>query len=92
VIFLSYSWKDQAAAHAIDDRLRGQGFDVWIDFRQLNVESDITYQLDAAIRHCSLFVAIRPTNNDSSPWMAAEFLMAWKYFKPILQIMPVWQG
>lgn len=86
MIFLSYSWKDQPAAHEIDTILRSHGCDVWIDFRELDPEADITQQLDSAIRDCSLFLAIRPSHRKSSPWMEAESLMARRHRKPTLQI------
>lgn len=89
MIFLSYSWKDQLAAHRIDELLRDNGYNVWIDFRHLDPEIDITEQLDFAIRHCDLFLAVRAKNRDSSPWMAAESLMAKKYCKPIVRWMVV---
>jgi hypothetical protein len=86
MIFLSYSWKDQAVAHEIDVMLRSRCCDVWIDFRELDPESDITQQLDAAIRDCSLFLAVRPVHRESSPWMAAESLMARRHHKPIFEV------
>jgi hypothetical protein len=84
MIFLSYSWKDQTAAHRIDALLRANGFNVWIDFRQLDSRADITEQLDLAIRDCSMFLAVRPSSCKRSPWMATEFLLARKYCKPIV--------
>jgi hypothetical protein len=87
MIFLSYSWKNQAAAHRIDALLRASGFEVWMDFRQLNPRKDITQQLDFAISQCSKFLAVRPVNRGVSPWMTAEFLMACRYCKPIFQFV-----
>jgi hypothetical protein len=84
MIFLSYTWKDQTAAHRVDAFLRSNGFNVWIDFRQLDSRGDITEQLDLAIRDCSMFLAVRPSNRKRSPWMATEFLLARKYCKPIV--------
>jgi TIR domain len=87
MIFLSYCWKNQAAAHRIDALLRASGFEVWMDFRQLNPSKDIAEQLDLAISQCSKFLAVRPINHGVSPWMEAEFLMARRYCKPIFQFV-----
>lgn len=84
MIFLSYSWKDQAAAHRLDALLRANDLKVWIDFRQLDPSGDITQQLDLAIRQCSMFLAVRPSSRYQSPWMATEFFLARKYRKPIV--------
>ena len=88
MIFLSYSWKDQAAAHRIDADLRASGFEVWIDFRYLDPTGDITQQLDQAIRSCSVFLTVRPNGCSHSAWMATEFLLARKYCKPIFRCDP----
>lgn len=86
MIFLSYSWKDQAAAHKLDAVLRGHGLDVWIDFRELDLRRDITNQLERAIRGCSLFLAFQPPHRQDSPWMTAELLIANEQARPILQV------
>jgi hypothetical protein len=87
MIFLSYSWKEQTTARAIDLWLRDHGFVVWIDFRELDLAADIQRQLDVAVGACSLFIAAQPADGDPSPWMTAEILMARRHFKPILQIV-----
>lgn len=86
MIFLSYSWKDQAAAHSLDAILRGRGLDVWIDFRDLDLRLDIANQLEAAIRRCSLFLAFQPRKRRSTPWTMAELLMAIEHGRPIVQL------
>ena len=86
MIFLSYSWKDQAAAHSLDSILRGHGLDVWIDFRDLNLRLDIANQLETAIRCCSLFVAFHPPKKQNTPWTMAELTMATEYARPIVRL------
>lgn len=87
MIFLSYCWKDQKIAHSIDDLLRRQSLDVWIDFRCLDTARNITEQLDIAIRNCWLFLSIHPENRERSPWMTAELSMASTYAKPVLHLI-----
>src|SRR5277367_5837473 len=86
MIFLSYSWNDSAVARTLDLWLRRRGFDVWIDFRNLDCSSEITSQLDAAINDCSMFVVLGTSQSKCSQWMRTEFLMACKHAKPIFQI------
>lgn len=85
MIFLSYSWRDEAAARSLDRLLRNAGFSVWMDFRELNLSCDLVVQLEAAIRQCALFVMWKP-RDESSLWMRAERNMAIGFGKPIIEL------
>lgn len=87
MIFLSYTWRDQAIAHEVDVLLRLAGFDVWIDHRNLQPDADILGQLDQAIRRCEIFVTVKPGSQVGSPWMRTELSIARAYGKVILPFM-----
>lgn len=84
MIFLSYTWRDQLVAHAVDRQLRLAGFEVWIDHRNLRLDTDILEQVDRAIQRCELFVAVKPGRQAGSPWMRTEETIARAYGKAIV--------
>lgn len=86
MIFLSYSWRDHGAAHAVDSQLRLAGFDVWIDHRNLRLDADILAQVDRAIQCCEIFVTVHP-GRQRSPWMRAEETIARAYGKKIVPFL-----
>jgi hypothetical protein len=85
MIFLSYSWKDHSLAHDIDAQLRAIGMPTWIDYRDLRPDSEILRQLDAAIHHCDLFLAIGKKRTSKSAWMQTELALARAYAKPVIR-------
>jgi TIR domain len=87
MIFLSYTWRNQAIAHEVDVQLRLAGFAVWIDHRNLRPDADILAQLGEAIRHCELFVTVKPDNHVGSLWMRTELSIARAYGKRIVPFM-----
>lgn len=87
MIFLSYTWRDQAIAHDIDVQLRLAGFEVWIDHRNLRPDADILGQLDQAIRRCGIFVTVKTDSQVGSPWMRTELSIARAYGKTVLRLI-----
>ncbi len=87
MIFLSYTWRDQAIAHEIDVQLRRAGVEVWIDHRNLQPDAGILGQLDQAIRRCGIFVTVKADSQVGSPWMRTELSIARAYGKTILRLI-----
>jgi hypothetical protein len=86
VIFLSYSWRDQALAHEVDRRLRAAGHPVWIDCRDLRPGGDILEQLTDAISRCNILVSIPPAAQRETPWTRVEQMIARERGKVIVPI------
>jgi hypothetical protein len=84
MIFVSYSWKDHAVARELEAQLRERELEVWIDYRDLQVDEDILPQLDTAIRRCGVFVSVGPRNRTRSAWMKAELALAFVYAKAVV--------
>ena len=87
MIFLSYTWRNQKIAHELDTQLRLAGFEVWIDHRNLQPDSDILGQLDRAIKGCEIFVTANPDRNVGSSWMRTELSIARAYGKAVVPFL-----
>ena len=87
MIFLSYTWRDQAIAHELDIQLRLAGFEVWIDHRNLRPDADILGQLAQAIQNCGIFIIVKADSHVGSPWMRTELSIARSYRRTILQFI-----
>lgn len=59
-IFLSHAWqdKDLATFKAIENKLRGDGYKVWVDKREIEFGEKITPKLDEAIAESDLVLSL----------------------------------
>ncbi len=86
-IFISYSKKNADYAHRLADKLRAEGFEVWIDKRRLATGEDWWKSIVLALRSCGAFVIIMTPESDGSRWVQREITLAEKYEKPVF---PLW--
>ncbi len=75
-VFISYSTQDAAYADALTEKLRSEGFDVWIDTDQLRSSSDWWRSIVSAIWECSAFIVILSPHSDASEWVQREIAIA----------------
>jgi hypothetical protein len=83
MIFLSYTWPDRGLAHELDRQFRLAGLQVWIDYRNLDANSDLLRQLDEAIRGAEMFVSVSHHARATSSWMSVELAIARAYEKAV---------
>jgi hypothetical protein len=57
-VFISYSTKNAEYAHHLADKLREEGFDVWIDQRRLQSSQDWWRAIVLGIWECAAFIVI----------------------------------
>ncbi|MBL8165276.1 MAG: transglycosylase domain-containing protein [Anaerolineae bacterium] len=86
-LFISYSTKNAAYANRLAERLRSEGFEVWIDHRRLGTGEDWWRSIVLALRSCDGAIVIMSPESDSSDWVQREITLALKYRKPLF---PLW--
>jgi hypothetical protein len=86
-VFISYSTRNSDYARKLADKLRAEGFDVWIDNSQLRNSEDWWRSIVLALRDSGAVVVILTPESDGSEWVQREITLADKYKKPIF---PLW--
>jgi formylglycine-generating enzyme required for sulfatase activity len=86
-VFVSYSTRNSEYAHKLAEKLREEGFDVWIDNTRLRSSEDWWRSIVLAIRVCAAVVVVLTPESDASEWVQREITLAGKYKKPIF---PLW--
>ncbi len=86
-VFISYSKQNKDYARQLVSKLRDEGFDVWIDDRELRASVDWWQSIVLALRACGAFIVIMTPESDNSDWVQREITLAMKYDKPIF---PLW--
>jgi uncharacterized surface protein with fasciclin (FAS1) repeats len=86
-VFISYSTQNSDYAMALAEKLRVEGFDVWIDHNRLVSSDDWWRSIVMALRSCSAVLVILTPQADQSRWVQREITLAEKYGKPLF---PLW--
>jgi hypothetical protein len=86
MIFLSYSWDDWQAARSIHGLLRQSGFQTWIDFEQLDLQSDLASQLKTAVLASQALLFLDTPSARLSQWAQFERAIAESANIPVLRI------
>lgn len=86
-VFISYSKKDVIYVRQLVEILREQGFDIWIDDRNLRSSVDWWKSIVLSIRSCSAMIIVLTPSSDDSDWVQREITLGFKYKKPIY---PLW--
>jgi hypothetical protein len=86
MIFLSYSWEDWEKARSIHRLLTQSGFQTWIDFEQLDLDSDIASQLKNAVLASQALLFIDSPNARLSQWARFERAIAKRAQIPVVRI------
>jgi hypothetical protein len=86
-IFISYSTKNADYAERLAEKLREEGFDVWIDQRRLQTSRDWWRSIVLAIWDCAAFVVILTPESDASEWVQREITLADQRKKTIFPLL-----
>jgi hypothetical protein len=76
LIFVSYSWMDSDFARNVVSSLEKQGYDVWIDYKNLNINESIAFQIKTAIIYSDVILLIDSQYSASSSWVKFEIELA----------------
>ena len=76
MIFISYSWSDSMPVRSLAALLIKQGHQVWIDYRNLNLNQPLAPQLAKAIWAADQFLCFDSYHSRLSFWVQFELLLA----------------
>lgn len=75
-IFISYSTKNSDYAYKLANKLRDEGFNVWIDSDELRNADNWQDEITKAIGNCDALILIMSPDSESSKWVKRELEFA----------------
>lgn len=89
-IFISYGRADaRELAIRLRDNLQAVGYSVWLDLNELPGGANWSQDIEEAIEHCHLMIAVMSPHSYNSQWCRAEQLRAIRKGKRIIPLMAV---
>jgi len=85
-IFISYSRQDKEYAFKLAEKLRDEGFEIWIDNR-IQSGDDWWDTIDRAISDAIAFIVIMTPSSKDSNWVKREILLADDRKKPVFPLL-----
>jgi hypothetical protein len=85
-IFISYSHKDKDYVHKLQEALRNEGFDVWIDDR-IDYGTEWPKVIQEHLDECDAFIVVVSENAYNSKWVQNELTRAERKKKPIFPLL-----
>jgi len=85
-IFISYSHKDKAYVHKLQDALQNEGFDVWIDDR-IDYGMQWPKVIQDKLDDCAIFIVVISENSYESDWVQNEVSRAKRKGKPFFPLL-----
>jgi LysM repeat protein len=86
-VFISYSTQNSNYAYQLADKLRDEGFDIWIDNRELRSSDNWWESIVKALRGCAAFIVIMTPESRTSKWVQREVTLADNWQKPTFPIL-----
>lgn len=86
-VFISYSRHDRAYAKRLSEKLREQGFTVWMDVESMRYSDKWWDSIVKAISACAAFVVIVSPASIASIWVQREILLAEDIGKKIFPVL-----
>jgi hypothetical protein len=83
MIFISYSWLDSVPVRSLASLLMKQGYRVWIDYQDLNLNRPLAPQLAQAIWEADKFLCFNSCHSRLSCWVQFELFLAQIWNKSI---------
>ena len=85
-VFISYSSKNRDYANKLADKLRREGFEVWIDAR-IQSGDDWWKSIMSALRSCAAFIVLMTPDSEGSDWVQREVTIADSLKKPAFPLL-----
>jgi hypothetical protein len=86
-VFVSYSKSDNDYAMRLVQKLRQEGFDVWIDHRSLHNSEDWWRSIVLAIWQADAVIVLLTPRSDESRWVQREITIADNRKKPMFPLL-----
>jgi hypothetical protein len=91
-IFISYSHKDKAYVHKLQEALQKEGFEVWVDDR-IDYGDEWPMIIQESLDECMAFILVATQNSYKSKWVQKEVARAQRLNKPFFPLLfggPIW--
>lgn len=75
-VFISYSHEDQHFARKVADKLIQDGYDVWLDQKEILVGDSVAQKIMSGIKECDYFMVVISENSVNSKWVQKELEVA----------------
>lgn len=85
-VFISYSHEDHAYVVKLSAFLRGQGFEVWYDYR-IQAGDEFARRIEQRIDDCPVFMLVLTPASVESPWVRRELAYATNRRKPVIPLL-----
>lgn len=87
-IFLSHAWRDKrnAAFKLVENGLRADGYNVWVDKREMDLGDDLGAGIAEGIGRCDLVLALWSSNYLASAVCRSEVDQSLALGKPVVQL------
>jgi formylglycine-generating enzyme required for sulfatase activity len=86
-IFVSYSRKDEKYVKKLIETLQSEGFEVWIDTRDMGAGAEWHKAIEDNINRCGAFIVVMSQNSKDSDWVLSEVLQAKEIKRPIFPLL-----
>jgi hypothetical protein len=86
-VFVSYSTHNAEYANKLAEKLRLEGFDVWIDKAHLRSSDNWWESIIVALRSCSALIVVMTAEAKHSKWVQREVTLADNWHKPIFPLL-----
>jgi tetratricopeptide (TPR) repeat protein len=86
-IFISHATADDNFVTQLRKALEYQGFDVWIDSRNMRGGDTLKTEIESAIKDASAFIVVISPKVFNSTWVRQEILFAQKHVETIVPIL-----
>ncbi len=85
-IFISYSHKDKAYVHKLQEALQKEGFEVWIDDR-IDYGEEWPAEIEWRLDNCEAFIVVVSSNAKKSKWVQNEVRRAERKGLPMFPLL-----
>jgi serine/threonine protein kinase len=85
-LFISYSRRDKGYAQQLQQQMKSDGFQVWID-DAIEHGDQWFNEIHEAVKTCAAFLVIMTPDAEQSEWVQKEILLAKRYKKPIFPLL-----
>lgn len=86
-LFISYSSQNREYVYRLADKLRDEGFDIWIDNDALRAGDEWWDEIVKALNACAGFVVLMTPQAQASKWVKREIALADELNKPPFPIL-----
>lgn len=75
-VFISHSWKDKPFVRRLAQRLRGEGFETWLDEHELRPGDRVAETIASVLAQCKVVLVVVSRASARSKWLAYEVSLA----------------